>query len=98
MSVYVDHLHPTIPSRNWRYTQACHMFSDTEAELHSLAAKLGMKRAWYDVAGQHYDLTAHKRTMALMHRAKEATHTDIRRWIDRTRVARRLAREKRMKQ
>jgi hypothetical protein len=97
MSVYVDHLHPTIPCANWRYTQACHMFADTEGELHPLAAKIGMKRCWYDVAAQHYDLTAHKRAVALIHGAKEATHSDIRRWIDRTRAARLKARAERVK-
>jgi hypothetical protein len=93
MSVYVDHLQPTIPSREWRYDQACHMFADTEAELHALAARLGMRRAWYDVAGQHYDLTANKRARALMAGAKEAAHSDIRGWLDRTRAARMARKE-----
>jgi hypothetical protein len=93
MGVYVDHLRPTIPSPKWRYDQACHMFADTAFELHKLASCIGLNRAWYDAPGQHYDLTANKRGRALLAGAKEATHSDIRGWIDRTRADRMARRQ-----
>jgi hypothetical protein len=93
MGVYVDHLKPTIPSREWRYDQACHMFADTPFELHKLAARIGLNRAWYDAPGQHYDLTANKRGRALLAGAKEARYSDVRCWLDRTRAARIARRE-----
>jgi hypothetical protein len=42
----------------------CHLTSDTsEEELHEFAARLGLKREWFQ--GDHYDLTEGKRMQAL---------------------------------
>lgn len=50
----------------------CHMVSDTSiAELHEFAAKIGMKRAWFQ--GDHYDLVAVKRDQALLNGAVAVT-------------------------
>lgn len=32
----------------------CHMVADTEAELHAMADKIGLRREWYQ--GDHYDI------------------------------------------
>jgi uncharacterized protein DUF4031 len=57
----------------------CHLMSDDidPAELHAFAARIGLRRAWFqrgkrlgrpdehDPAGDHYDVTAGKRRMAV---------------------------------
>ena len=65
--VYVDALTPCLPNSHWPYNRSCHMFADTEEELHRMAKTLGLKRAWYQYDGRlpHYDLTAGKRHIAL---------------------------------
>ncbi|PZR54612.1 MAG: DUF4031 domain-containing protein [Stutzerimonas stutzeri] len=61
MTVYVD------PLAHWgwvmrgRVVQSCHLFTDTlELDaLHDLAARIGMKRGWFQdkASAPHYDLT-----------------------------------------
>lgn len=43
----------------------CHLFADEPdaAELHTLAARIGLKRAWFQ--GDHYDLTPGRRAAAV---------------------------------
>lgn len=62
-----------VGSRNGH--QWCHMFAPEESpqHLHAFAAKLGMKRQWFDK--DHYDLTPKKRALAVRMGAIE---TDIR--------------------
>lgn len=55
----VDYAKSPLGPRAW-----CHMVSDTSmSELHEFAAKIGMKRAWFQ--GDHYDLVASKRELAI---------------------------------
>lgn len=62
MSVYVDALREW----GWKYGASSHLYADTLEELHAFAARLGLKRAWFqDGKRPHYDLTAAKRTMAI---------------------------------
>jgi hypothetical protein len=43
------------PLWRWRGRRWAHLTSDTDfAELHDFAARLGMRRAWFQ--GDHYDL------------------------------------------
>lgn len=43
------------------------MVADTVEELHEFAAKIGLKRSWFqDKSLPHYDLTKRRRTMALL--------------------------------
>lgn len=71
MPVYVDPL-ISWPSkaktpRCFKDKPSCHMYADTPAELHALAARIGMKREWFQnhrVVG-HYDLTPAKRALAV---------------------------------
>ena len=75
MSVYVDPMFPCIPTRNWRWNESCHLIADTEDELHTFAAKLGLKREWFqrDSRLPHYDLTARRRAVAVAVGAVELT-------------------------
>ena len=59
MSVFVDELSPCVPSERWPYQHYCHLFGDTEAELHRFAARLGLRREWFQAHEwlPHYDLT-----------------------------------------
>lgn len=75
MSVYVDELLPW-PTRIRCFRDgACHMTADTVAELHAFAARLGLKRTWFQphrVFG-HYDLTRGRREDAVRLGAVEVT-------------------------
>lgn len=66
MTVYVDELrrYPRGP-RCFR-DGACHMMADTLEELHAMAARIGLRRAWFQPrSSPHYDLTPAKREAAL---------------------------------
>jgi len=67
MTVYVDDLMARIPNKRWPFKWSCHMSADTLDELHAMAAKLGLRRAWFQdhPTLAHYDLTSGKRRMAL---------------------------------
>jgi hypothetical protein len=66
MSVYVDPL----MRHGWNYRgnniKSCHLFADTEKELHEFAERIGLKRGWFQNKNiPHYDITASKRALAL---------------------------------
>jgi hypothetical protein len=77
MTVYVDKLiryHQTASTEQGKLyfgngKQSCHMSTDTDdlTELHELAAKIGLKRAWFQdhKTMPHYDLTPIKRALAI---------------------------------
>jgi hypothetical protein len=67
MSVYVDPLIKWGKRPGWPWPSACHLFADTIAELHAFAARIGMKRAWFqaDKRLPHYDLNAARRAAAV---------------------------------
>lgn len=71
--VYVD---PLI-NYGWKLGPSCHMVADTEEELHAMAAKIGMKRSWFQPASKqqvpHYDLVASKRKLAVQNGAQQMT-------------------------
>lgn len=84
---YVDDLHPTIPSRRWPYSEACHLTADSHEELEAMARRLRLRPEWIQHAGrptEHYDLTPAKRAQAVRYGAREETRRDAAR---RTRVA-----------
>lgn len=72
--VYVDALLSCLPNPNWKYTKSCHLFADSEVELHDFARKLGLKRSWFQTKSRllHYDLNENKREQALKLGAIEA--------------------------
>lgn len=53
----------------------CHMTADTEAELHEMAQKVGLRRSWYQYSGRHphYDISKAKRSEAVDLGAVEVT-------------------------
>jgi hypothetical protein len=63
MSVYVDELR----DYGWRLGPSCHLIADTEDELHAFAARVGMKRSWFQnkSLAPHYDLVASRRAAAV---------------------------------
>lgn len=70
MAVYVDELRDyteiahikRLPAAHW-----AHLTADTRAELHAFAARLGLRRAWFQnhATRWHYDLTPGKRVQAV---------------------------------
>ncbi len=54
----------------------CHMVSDTSmTELHAMAERIGMKRAWFQ--GDHYDLVASRRDRAIAFGAVAVTSQQL---------------------
>ncbi len=68
MSVYVD---DAFVHADWgKWSGGGHLQADTPRELHEMAARLGLKRSWFQSRPErpeldHYDLTRSKRTLAL---------------------------------
>lgn len=57
VTVYVDNM-----KAKFRGMIVCHMIADTEAELHEMAAKIGVARKWYQ--DDHYDISMTKKAEA----------------------------------
>ena len=88
MTVYVDDLHAVLnPSDEWRWSESCHLWADTVEELHAFAAKIGMRRSWFQDRPRfpHYDLTMRRRDVALQ---SGAVYHNLREWILKQRRAR----------
>lgn len=63
MAVYVDDMRAL-----YGRMVMCHMVADTDAELHSMAARIGVARRWHQKAGtphSHYDICMSKRARAV---------------------------------
>lgn len=77
MSCYVE---PLI-NYGWKLGPSCHLIADTEEELHTMATKIGMKRAWFQHSKgremPHYDLVASKRAAAVKAGAIEITRNEL---------------------
>ncbi len=83
MAVYVD----VLRDWGWKLGPSCHLITDgPNEELHEFAARLGLKRAWFQSksSGPHYDLTASKRALAVRLGAVELDdrpfHEILKRW------------------
>lgn len=89
MTVYVDNAR--IPARvagiSGRWS---HLTADTETELHEFAARIGLRRAWYQTCKRpchktlpcvhwHYDVTDSNRAEGI---AAGAQPIDIRQWAE----------------
>jgi hypothetical protein len=76
--IYVDNLFGCKPTSTWPYMQACHLMGDSEEELHTFAASLGLLRCWYqrDHVIPHYDLTPRMRALAVRLGAQEIASQD----------------------
>ncbi len=64
MAVYVDDVR-----FRFRRMIMCHMWSDSEAELHAMARRLGMRREWFQSPPKaswcHYDISLTSKRRAL---------------------------------
>lgn len=74
MTVYVDDAYIPAKVRNGdHYVTArwCHMTADTDKELHAMATRIGLKRAWAQHMDdpnrwhRHYDVTEPRRAAAI---------------------------------
>jgi hypothetical protein len=79
MAVYVDELLGCLPRPMWPWKTACHMFADEETELHVFAARIGLKRNWFQQHPviSHYDLTPNKRQQAIRAGAIAVTRQEV---------------------
>jgi len=84
MPVYVDHIFtvmPRNPQARKYGDQWCHLFGDTEEEIHAIAKRIGLSPKYFQNDNPrfpHYDLTATLRKKAIQAGAKELA---LREWI-----------------
>lgn len=70
MTVYVDSM-----MAPYGRMIMCHMIADSEAELHAMAAAIGIQRRWYQ--SYHYDISKGKRALAVERGAVEVTMIEL---------------------
>ena len=71
MTVYIDDMY-RYAFGAFRGMQMSHMIADDEAELHAMAAHIGMKREWFQ--GDHYDVPLPRRELAIASGAVAITY------------------------
>ena len=78
MPCYVDTVRH-YPDAGLRFTDFCHLLADTRAELHVMAAALGIpERIFQDHPWRwHYDLPEHIRVDAVAQGAREITMHEV---------------------
>jgi len=63
----------------------CHMFADTDAELHYMAAKIGVNKKWHQcppkASWSHYDICLSKKKLAMDLGAQEIKWKDLPQWL-----------------
>lgn len=74
MAVYVDDLVEYPGKGRW-----CHMVSENLEELHAMAARIGLRREWFQNHSRHphYDLMAFTRALAVQHGAVEVSRAEL---------------------
>lgn len=75
MAVYVDDMRRKVLRRGGGHMLMSHMLADTEAELHAMAAAIGVRRKWFQ--GDHYDVCDASRKAAVARGAVEVTQRDM---------------------
>lgn len=73
MGVYVDDFEAA-----YGRMKMCHMVADTEAELHAMAALIGVARKWSQ--GDHYDICLAKKALAVSAGAHPITTRQLGEW------------------
>lgn len=87
MSVYVDDVidyGALARARRLPGTLWCHLLADDRDELHRFAARIGLRRIWFQdhPIRWHYDITPGKRAQAIAAGAAEISRTDLARLMD----------------
>jgi hypothetical protein len=80
VSVYVDDLMVYPNARGIFRAGSCHLAADTLDELHEFAARLGMRRTWFQGKNPrhpHYDLVKSRRDKAVALGAKQVSGRDL---------------------
>ncbi len=69
MTVYVDQMMATVPSRKWPFKHSCHLYADDLVELHQFAERLSLRPEWFqpkeETGLDHYDLVTSRRKRAV---------------------------------
>ena len=80
MTVYVD----TMKAPFGRMIM-CHMFADTDEELHAMADRIGVARKWFQqppkASWKHYDIALSKRKLAIAFGAEEMQWRVVPCWV-----------------
>lgn len=80
MAVFVD----TMRAKFGRMIM-CHMFADTDDELHLMAARIGVARKWHqrppNASWSHYDICLSKKKEAMALGAQEIKYRDLPKWL-----------------
>lgn len=80
MAAYVDDLQVWPNARGIFRAGSCHLAADTLDELHEFAARLGMRREWFQPGRgrhPHYDLVKSRRDRAVALGAIEVSGRDL---------------------
>lgn len=80
MAAYVDDLQVWPNARGIFRAGSCHLAADTLDELHEFAARIGMKREWFQPGRgrhPHYDLVKSRRDKAVALGALEVSGRDL---------------------
>jgi len=75
VSVYVDQMRTP-----YGRMIMCHLVADTAAELHAMAARIGVARRWFQQKPgtlPHYDICLSKRALALGAGAQKISREDL---------------------
>jgi hypothetical protein len=74
MAVYVDN-----ERIEWRGRLWCHLVADSLDELHAFAARIGLRRSWFQdrASFPHYDVTTEVRERALRSGAVASSKTQM---------------------
>lgn len=75
MSVFVDDAQNSSPHLFYGRGRFAHLSADTRDELHVFAARLGLRRSWFEERPRlwHYDVTQTKRAEAIALGAEPVT-------------------------
>jgi hypothetical protein len=78
VACYVDSV-KSYPDAGLRFTEFCHLLADTQDELHTIAAQLGVPRRFFQEHPWrwHYDLPAHLRDQAIGFGAVELSMREV---------------------
>lgn len=85
MATYVDDM-----KSGYGRMVMCHMVADTEAELHTMADRIGVARRWHQKSGtphSHYDICKSKRALAIEFGAIEIGRRELVEIVQRKRAA-----------